>query len=164
MEEYHENFPLADPYAVPPFKRYASAFAAKHPDAKFAVLKLWSAPHFYPLMIGPDNHDATSFRDLFGRNFIWKFIPKDSFKSEWSMHYSASQRISPYKKFMGNQVVCKRDAYLVMGKDEKDLFRMASATTWAIQRAPWRWEVDIWKSWVNVDIEFLERLDDEWFA
>ncbi len=89
-------------------------------------------------------------------------MPKDMACSEFSIHHSNSQRIAPYKKFFGNQVIVKRDKFLVMGTDEKNLFRLATATTFAIQTRPWRWEVDLWKSFLNVDFGFLEGLDDRW--
>jgi hypothetical protein len=153
---------MVDPHSITPFKTTAKAFSLEHPTARFAVLTLWSAPHFYPLMIGWDNHSATSFRDLIGRNFNWMFVPKDMACSEFSIHHSAQQRIAPFKKFLGSKVVLKRDKFLVMGTDEKELFTLAAATTFAIQTKPWRWEVDLWKSFVNVDLEFLEGLDDRW--
>jgi len=153
---------MEDPATVPAFKPTARAFSLKYPKARFAILKIWSAPHFYPLMIGADNHDPTSFRDLVGRHFEWMFVPKDMPCSEYSIHFAVKNRISPYNHQFKDRVVVKRDAYLVMGEDEKDLFKLASATTYAVQRNPWRLEVDLWKSWVNVDMEFLEKLDDRW--
>ena len=65
------------------------------------------------------------------------FVPKDMPQSEWSIHYSASMRIKPFEKKFGGRVVCIRDSFLVMGEDEKDLLKYASATTYAIQRSPW---------------------------
>lgn len=156
--------PLADPTAVPPFTKFARAFTKKHPNARFSILKLWSLPHFYPLMIGPDNHDPAAFRDLYGRRWIWMFVPKDMPQSEWSIHHSGAQRIELFKKQLKSTVVLKRDAFLVMGRDEKELLEFTAATAYAIQRRPWRWEVDLWKSWVNVDVGFLGRLDERWLA
>jgi hypothetical protein len=155
---------MQDPHSVPSFLTTARAFALKHPKARFSILRLWSAPHFYPLMIGPENHDATSFRDLTGRRFIWMFVPKDMACSEWSIHKTARDRIEPFKKFFGDRISIKRDAFLVMGEDEKDLFRLTAAATFAIQMRPWRWEVDLWKSFVNVDMEFLKDLDERWMV
>jgi hypothetical protein len=153
---------MEDPFSIAPFKTTALAFSTKHPSARFAILSLWSAPHFYPLMIGPNNHDATSFRDLIGRCFIWMFVPKDMPCSEYSIHHSAKGRLKGFgfERYFKGRVVVKRDKFLVMGKDEGDLFRLASAVTYAIQRRPWRWEVDLWRSWVNVDFKFLEGMDD----
>lgn len=58
--------------------------------------------------------------------------------------------------------MAKREKYLVMGTDEKDLFRLASITVFAIQMRPWRWELDLWKSFVNVDLQFVEELEERW--
>lgn len=54
----------------------AGKYAKAHPSARFALLRLWSAPHFYPLMLGFDRRDSTSFSDILGRTWEWKFIPK----------------------------------------------------------------------------------------
>ena len=56
----------------------------------------------------------------------------------------------------------KRDEYLVMARDESELFRLASALTFVVQMRPWRLKVDLWRSWVNVDVEFLRGLDAKW--
>ena len=68
----------------------------------------------------------------------------------------------PFEDFFGDRVVVKRDKYLVMGTDENDLFKLACAVTYAVQMRPWRWEIDLWKSFVNVDMAFLEALRDDW--
>ena len=167
--DYRLNIPtiqmppdLVDPHSITPFKNTAKTFPLKHPTARFAVLTIWSAPHFYPLMIGWDNRRPTSFRDHIGRHFNWMFVPKDMPCSEFSIHHSAKQRIAPFKKFLGKKVIQKRDKLLVMGTDEKELFTLVAATTFAIQKNPWRLEVDLWKSFVNVDFGFLEGLNDKW--
>jgi hypothetical protein len=167
--DYRLNIPdismppgLVNPHSITPFKVTAKAFSLTHPNARFAVLTLWSAPHFYPLMVGWDNRRPTSFRDLIGRHFNWQFVPKDMPCSEYSIHHTAKQRIAPFKKFLGNKVKVKRDKFLVMGTDEKELFTLVAATAFAIQMNPWRWEVDLWKSFVNVDFAFLEELDEKW--
>ncbi|KAF2808929.1 uncharacterized protein BDZ99DRAFT_444814 [Mytilinidion resinicola] len=140
----------------------ASKFAASNPGARFSLLRLWSAPHFYPLMIGYDRRASTTFLDSVGRSWEWKFIPKDMPCSEWSIHNSAKMRIDPYKRQLGDQVVLKRDLYLVMGKDEADCRLRSAGVTWAVQTEPWRLEVDFWRSFVGVDLKFLEGLDREW--
>ncbi len=48
-----------------------------------------------------------------------------------------------------------------MGTYEKDLQKLATDATYAIQTDPWRLEVDLWRSFVNVDIDFLEDLKDK---
>ena len=52
--------------------------------------------------------------------------------------------------------------FLVMGEDGADLLKFATATTFAIQTAPWRLEVDLWRSFVNVDLGFLGGLMEKW--
>jgi hypothetical protein len=153
---------MEDPTQVEPLISRARVFASRYSKARFAVLRLWSAPHFYPLMLGWNNRDHTSFTDGLGRTWEWKFIPKDMPYSEWSIHQQGRMRIKPYAKQFGDRVVVRRDAFLVMGKNEEDLLRLAVAATFAIVTRPWRLEVDLWKSFVNVDMKFLEDLDKTW--
>ncbi|OCK76507.1 hypothetical protein K432DRAFT_335574 [Lepidopterella palustris CBS 459.81] len=141
----------------------ARAFAQKHgPAVRFAVLKIWSAPHFYPLMLGIDRRPTVTFLDSVARAWEWKFIPKDMPCSEWSIHHQARLRIKPYEDAFGDQVIVKRDLYLVMGKDEAELRKLAVGVTWAVQTEPWRLEIDFWKSFVNIELEFLEGLNTVW--
>jgi hypothetical protein len=49
-----------------------------------------------------------------------------------------------------------------MGEAKGQLKKLVVGATFALQTGPWRWEVDLWKSLVNVDITFLERLDEVW--
>lgn len=140
----------------------ARKFSAANETARFAMLRVWSAPHFYPLLIGLQKHQRVAFFDSQGRAWEWKFIPKDMPYSEWSMHQQARLRIKPFKRVFGDRVLVKRDLFLVMGTDEKDLLKLATAATYAIQTDPWRLEVDLWKSFVNVDMDFLETLRDVW--
>ena len=140
----------------------AKQFAAQHPHARFALLRLWSAPHFYPLMIGWDKRFMNSFFDCVGRAWEWKFIPKDMPHSEWSMHYASKLRLRPYLKQLGKNVVISRNLFMVMARDEAELLKLATATTFAIQTDPWRLEVDLWRSFVNVDLGFLVGMRGEW--
>jgi hypothetical protein len=141
----------------------AGAFANKHPTARFALLRLWSAPHFYPLIIGLEKRDRMAFYDSQGRAWEWKFIPKDMPYSEWSMHQQTRLRIQPFRTTLGDKVVVMRDVLLVMGCDEEDLLMVSASTTYAVQTDPWRLEVDLWRSFVNVDVEFLRNLQAEWW-
>jgi len=70
-------------------------------------------------------------------------VPKDMPNSVWSMHHTARARIQPFGHLFGDKVAVKRNAYLVMGTDEEDLLKIATAVTYAIQMRPWRWEVDL---------------------
>jgi hypothetical protein len=153
---------MEDPTQVEPLISRARVFASTYSNARFAVLRLWSAPHFYPLMLGWNNRDNTSFTDGLGRTWEWKFIPKDMPYSEWSIHQQGRMRMKPYAKQFGDRVMVRRDSFLVMGENEEDLLRLAVAATFGIVTRPWRLEVDLWKSFVNVDIKFLEDLDKMW--
>ena len=102
------------------------------------------------------------FHDAQGRSWEWKFIPKDMPFSEWSVHRQASMRIEPFKRVLRERVVVRKDAFLVMGRDEEDLLQVAAAVVYAVQTEPWRLEVDLWRSFVNVGLEVLEGLDIGW--
>ena len=54
----------------------ARTYANLHPTARFSLLRVWSAPHFYPLMLGWNKRETTAFTDIIGRAWEWKFIPK----------------------------------------------------------------------------------------
>lgn len=140
----------------------ARGFVRANPNARFAVLRIWSAPHFYPLMIGYERRWTVSFSDAVGRHWEWKFIPKDMPCSEWSIHHQARLRIRPFLASLGKKVIVKRDMYLIMGEDETDLLRLAATVTYAVQTEPWRLEIDLWRSFVNVDLPFLDGLDHAW--
>ena len=146
----------------------ARAFAHKHEGARFAILRLWSAPHFYPLMVGLENRVNTQFTDGLGRAWEFCFVPKDMPGSEYSVHHAARLRLLPFEHLLMREeekvVVVMRDLFLVMGSDEGDLERLAVAVTFAIQTDPWRLEVDLWRSFVNVDLGFLEGLRGEWLV
>lgn len=140
----------------------ARRFSKDKSTARFAILRLWSAPHFYPLMVGVDRRHLSAFTDSLGRAWEWLFVPKDMPHSETSIHHSAWLRIRPFKHLLGKNVLVKRDLYLVMGKDEEDLLKYTTATIFAIQTEPWRLEVDLWRSFINVDMKFLDSLQVEW--
>ncbi|KAF2112566.1 hypothetical protein BDV96DRAFT_601966 [Lophiotrema nucula] len=141
----------------------ARAFRDAHPAAKFSVLRLWSAPHFYPLELSLQRSAMTAFLDDRGRLWHFRFLPKDLPTSEWIIHDQLSAHIEPYREMLQrDQVIVARDMVFVMGKDEKDLRRLTEGTTWAIQTEPWRLEVDFWRSFVNVDLKFLEDMHEKW--
>lgn len=82
--------------------------------------------------------------------------------SEWNVHRQACLRVEPFRKVLGEKVVVRRDAFLVMGRDEEELLVLAAAVVFAVQTEPWRLEVDLWRSFVNVGVEVLEGLDAGW--
>ena len=157
MQPYLELPPSLDYFLIT-----ARKFAKQHENARFAVLRLWSAPHFYPLMVGLGNRVNTQFADGLGRAWEFCFVPKDMPGSEYSIHHASCLRIMPFKHLLKERVLIKRDLFLVMGEDEEDLKKYAVATTFAIQTDPWRLEVDLWRSFVNVDMKYLEGLRQEW--
>lgn len=93
---------------------------------------------------------------------MWKFVPKDMGFSEMSIHMAVHYRIQRYKSRFGSKLVHRSDTLLVMGEDEKELLKLASAATYAVQDDPWRLEIDLWKSFVNIDIKTLDGLDVGW--
>lgn len=113
-------------------------------------------------MLGWDNRINAAFQDETSRTWAWKFVPRDMPGSEWSMQKGVDLRIDPFRKHFGKQVVVKRDMVLVMAKDEGELKRFAVAVCYAIHTKPWRMDVDLWKSFVNVPLSFLESLDKAW--
>ena len=172
---------VVDPDTVEPILSRARRFAQSTPNARFSLLRLWSAPHFWPFTIAYDRRHEYSFTDPQGRHWEWKFIPKDIPNSDWSVHQNVSQRFKPYSAFFsgssgqseggfpakvrrGNERVhILRDRVLVMGTDEEECFKYTTAAIWIMTTKPWRLEVDLWKSFGNVDLRFLEGLDGAWF-
>lgn len=140
----------------------AEAFSKLHPDARFAVLRVWSSPHFYPYMLGLHRRQECAFLDSAGRTWEWKFVPKDMPGSEYSAHNTISSRLQILKGQFGDRVISRGDLILVMGEDAADLFRTSMAVTFAIQTKPWLREIDLWKSFINVDLEFVQQLDSFW--
>ncbi|KAG9773003.1 hypothetical protein KCU88_g5960, partial [Aureobasidium melanogenum] len=170
MKQLNMNKALSNPYdiSIDSLRQDASNFAKRWPGAKFALLRLWSAPHFYPYMLGPNNRDMNSFVDAIGRTWTWKFLPKDMAFSEWSVHYNVAERLRPFMdrfRFFGDpKVRVRKDVVLVMGANEEELLKLAASVTFLIQTRPWRTEIDFWKSFVNVDDQFLTSLHDVWWA
>jgi hypothetical protein len=138
----------------------AKEFRAQHASARFSALRLWSAPHFYPMRA----REGDVFLDDRGRFWEWKFIPKDMPMSEWSVHKSMTMVLGEYKHIWKHQVVIGRDLFLVMGKDAEDCRRISAGVTWVIQKQDNNWEIDFWQSFVNVDADFLDRLHPVWLS
>ncbi|KAF2197150.1 hypothetical protein GQ43DRAFT_484368 [Delitschia confertaspora ATCC 74209] len=141
----------------------ARTFAQMNPNARFALLRLWSAPHFYPLLFSYENRILSTFLDDRGRLWEFRFMPKDMPFSEWSVHQQTSSRIKAARHAFKDQAIAATDVIFLMGKDEKDLRMLASAATFVVQTKPWRLEIDFWKSFVNVDLKFMEELHERWF-
>lgn len=166
-------------------------------NARFALLRIWSPPHFWPCMMGEESRIVMAFADGQRRSWEWRFLPKDGPYSDWSIHHAVKNRILPFEKqfngVLGRQetlppqypwlldkkkaksrelgdvgrggekgetrVLVRKDMILVMGKDEEDLRKYATGVAYAVITKPWRMELDLWKSFVNIDLEFLEDLE-----
>lgn len=76
--------------------------------------------------------------------------------------YSAKDKFSQGHSELDDKTLRRGDLILVMGGDEKDLLKWCTAVTSAMQTKPWLREVDLWKSFINVDLAFLESLDSHW--
>jgi len=169
-EEHMRHIPshFVDPKYWPDLLSRAREFVTVNPSAKFSLLRIWSSPYFYPYMIGHgETREYSSFKDGKGRCWEWKFMSKDMPGSEMSVHFNIEKSLGKFESVWGKgkakQVIARRDIVLVMGKTEEELLRWTMGVTFALQDRPWLREVDLWKSFVNVDIELLGQLDKWWF-
>ncbi|KAL8383671.1 hypothetical protein RB595_010733 [Gaeumannomyces hyphopodioides] len=157
---------LAERRGWPELLPLAQAFANKDSDkkhARFAVLRIWSAPHFWPYMLQPSRQDELLFHDLTDRQRVWKwrFAPKDMPASEWGIYnvldacmLAIRDRLlhgdGPEKAaFFNSHVAHRGDVFLVMGKDQEELLRLTTLVTFTLQGKPWLREMDVWKSFIN---------------
>ena len=150
---------------VSAFLQEATVFKMRYPNARFSILRIWSAPHFWPIQIPPippELRFGVCFYDCSDRVWTWKFLPKDAYFSDWAMHAQVNDRLQRYQARLEPYVRPKRDLLLVMGKDEDHLQLVTGAVTFAIQTIPWKMEIDLWKSFINVDLKFLLSLDEKW--
>ncbi|KAM6506796.1 hypothetical protein FALCPG4_018622 [Fusarium falciforme] len=105
------------------------------------------------------NRQGTSFLDSAGRLWEWKFVPKDMPGSEFRAHHTTQRRLGLLQSQFEGHVMSRGDLILVMGKDADELLKYCTAVTFAIQTKPWLREVDLWKSFINVELDFLLGLD-----
>ncbi|CAG1962744.1 unnamed protein product [Fusarium graminearum] len=110
---------------------------------------------------GTDRY-STTFLDSRNRSWAWRFVPKNMTASEYSPHETIKRRLGYLKHQFGSRVINRGDLILVMGEDEDDLFKYCITVTLAIQTKPWMWEIDLWKSFINVDMDFIERMEEHW--
>lgn len=154
--------PLEEPPPKEKMMAAARGYARNNPNARFALLRCWSASHSWPLMIGANVRKPHTFMDAIGRTWEWRFIPKDMPRAEWSMHNALKLHFKDHKPLLGRNVFVRRDLVMVMAENEAELLKLAIATTFMINTDPWRLEVDLWKSFVNVDHQFISDMRPEW--
>lgn len=51
-----------------------------------------------------------------------------------------------------------------MGENEEELLKLVAAAVFTVQTIPWRLEIDFWKSFVNIDLDFLAGLNSVWWV
>ena len=115
--------------------------------------------------MGLENQRGTSFLDSGGRSWSFRFVPKDMPDSEFSMHHTVAQRLRYVFEAhpeAANHVVHRGDLLLIMAEDEDELLRLSTMFVFVVQTKPWLREVDLWKSFINVELAFLEELDEFW--
>ncbi|KAF5618381.1 major facilitator superfamily transporter [Fusarium sp. NRRL 52700] len=95
---------FVEPFKWPEVILTARSFSSKHSTTRFALLRLWSAPHYYPFMVGMFNRRNTSFPDSRGRSWKWKFVPKDMPGSEFSTHHTTRKRLDVLKDKLGDRM------------------------------------------------------------
>jgi hypothetical protein len=137
--------PMQDPLKVKPLLDSAREYLVDNPDACFSFMRIWSAPHFWPLMLGYDNRDGT--------------MPF----SEWSIHHALRLRLNEYEQKIKGKVFLKGDKILVVGKNREMCRNYSTIAYFALTTRPWRLEVDVWKSFFGVKLDFLEGLDQSWW-
>lgn len=159
-----------DPRHWPDLLSTARAFASSSTTSesahqpRFALLRLWSAPHFWPIRLAGTNVDGSRFLDSEGRIWEWNFCPKDLPSSEEEVHKIGDTALTALKAKMPElKCVHRGDLFLVMETGERELMKSCVAVTMAVQSRPWMREIDLWGSFVNVDLEFLEGLDEAWW-
>ena len=88
-------------------------------------------------------------------------MPKDRQNTEWLFLYVLEQLVAPFSTQLGMETKCmfRKDKLLVMGASQEECLKLSVAATYALQNRPWVREVDLWKSFVNVDLQFLKDMD-----
>lgn len=129
-----------------------------------ALLRVWSAPHYWPILENLCGLvSAPIFVDGTGWMWEWEFCAKDSGVSQLILNHAMDKRLEVVKSILGEKMVNGRDLVFVLGRNEEELFRNCLAVTLCIQAKPWTYELDPWKSFINVELELLKRLPRHWW-
>lgn len=80
------------------------------------------------------------------------------------MHYWTRNTIERSKvgRLWKKNVAVKRNGIIVMAESEEELRKLVTRVIYAVQTRPWWRHIDMWKSFVNVDLDFLESLNEKW--
>ena len=78
------------------------------------------------------------------------------------MQHNIDLQLARIKKQFGKNFEVKREMVLVMAEDEEKMPDLLTSIVFQLQTNQWRYEVDWWKSFVNVDLSFLAGLDRVW--
>lgn len=113
-------------------------------------------------MVGLSTRQIVCFLDSVGRAWEWKFVPKDMRGSELSVHNMTGTRLKILHEQFKGRVIHRGDLVFVMGENADDLLKYCTAVTFAMETKPWFREVDLWKSFINVTLDFLQDLEPFW--
>lgn len=80
--------------------------------------------------------------------------------SEWSMNHSLGLHLESLKETeLRHSFESKGNMVSVMSETKEQLSSVLTPVVFMLQSNPWRIEVDFWKSFIDVDFPFLEKLD-----
>ena len=104
-----------------------------------------------PRMCVSDSDDAIVIPDFWDHRWIGSFL--------WN---GRLERFRAGGQLPRDKVVVNRDIILISGDNQEDLEKWMLGTVFGIQGNPWRLEIDCWRSFIDVELGFLEGLDKEW--
>jgi hypothetical protein len=150
-------------------------WAAKHPEARFSLLKMKSSEQFWQQEWDGEDAANTAVQDTQGRVWEWTQNPKDCPFSEYSMHDSLCRiragppRVDKRSDIHGNSEMEERtrvriDTVLIMcpdgGEKSKEFTWFAAAN---YRKRPLGVDPDWARSFVCVDADFLRALGEQWW-
>ncbi|KAA8908778.1 hypothetical protein FN846DRAFT_944613 [Sphaerosporella brunnea] len=156
-------------------KEEMEKWAAKYPQARFSLLKMKSAEFFWKREWEGEDATNTAIQDTQGRIWEWTQHPKDCPFSEYYMHESLCRiRAGPPRVDRRNDIHMtsdmeertrvRIDTVLILcpdGSDKSKEFTWFAAANY--RKRPLGVDPDWARSFVNVDVEFLRALGDEWW-
>lgn len=102
---------------------------------------------------GENNITGTRSLDTERRIWEWDFMPKDQPVSEEAIDNAGVTRLAALRaKMPGLTCVHRGDLCLVTGVIERDMLESCIAVTMVLQMGPWMRGVELWTTFVNVDL------------